>query len=568
MSRYDMPVLLASALNKRRIQSKVSKPTERQDILSTTALSVPPNANSPQDKPDEHARQPRAPATKEPSWTERMKLIKGQRVAFCKNSIIGPEACRAIKNYATICSYIKKHDRDFHGTYHGVVLTAPGRKANGTTVVEERMDISLDRYNMKLSQVTLSYVEVAIQLQKDLDKEGKKLKLPSVPPPVCTIEDAQSDSSDVSFGGGLSPVSAHSGLDQSFGPSSNPPSFEDFAAVKNRTRSRSDVEVADVAQCLTFSAADNSASDSSSSVDLPLDQGGDLDVHQDDPLTAAQMAEDESPTDFDQHQVVRDIYKHPAAEPFVSRVANLQWNMAAKPVPDPQFYDEDPRISGKGVLRATSPLDVFFQLFPLEVFEKITVFTNLYRQQKGATREGSIPQDNVLRFSALLIAHALHPYPCGIGRQWRKSGVGPFPAGSFGQYMSRNAFQEVSSYLHLSDNTEAPKDSPDKLKKIRLLADMMSETFPQQYALGRHVSFDEGGIATKSKYAPCTIINDYKPKSRNVHDLLQPNRLLHWGRVLSGKYSRTPQDQSQYDRSQRVVAKRACFRRFKENRVL
>ena len=117
-----------------------------------------------------------------------------------------------------------------------------------------------------------------------------------------------------------------------------------------------------------------------------------------------------------------------------------------------------------------------------------------------------------------MMAHSLHPYPCGIGRQWQKSGVGPFPAGTFGQYMSRNAFQEVSQYLHLSDNeAEVPVGSEvDKLKKNRLLIDMVQTTFPSAYELGRHVSFDEGGIATKSKYAPCTQLNNQKPKSRFI----------------------------------------------------
>ncbi|KAH9191915.1 hypothetical protein AeNC1_006103, partial [Aphanomyces euteiches] len=142
-------------------------------------------------------------------------------------------------------------------------------------------------------------------------------------------------------------------------------------------------------------------------------------------------------------------------------------------------------------LDAVTPIGFFFRLFPLQIIEHIVFHSNLYKSQSHGTCN-DITVDEFLKFLGLVIAHS----SC----TWS----------TYGAYMSRNRFAEISQYMHFADNTKQPPRG-DKFYKIRPIIDQINETFQSSYVHGAHLAFDEGIWSTKSKYCPAKQFNPNKP---------------------------------------------------------
>lgn len=80
-----------------------------------------------------------------------------------------------------------------------------------------------------------------------------------------------------------------------------------------------------------------------------------------------------------------------------------------------------------------------------------------------------------------------------IESYWNKSYAVKTPF--FGEYMSRNTFQNILSNLQVVDgDLDVPRNHPDHdpLFKVRPFLDMMERTFRRSFKPGRDLSFDEG----------------------------------------------------------------------------
>ena len=87
-----------------------------------------------------------------------------------------------------------------------------------------------------------------------------------------------------------------------------------------------------------------------------------------------------------------------------------------------------------------------------------------------------------------------------IESYWNNSDIVATPF--FGQYMSRNTFQNILSNFQVVDNKDdIPRNRPghDPLFKVRPFLDMMERTFKQSFKPGRDLSFDEGCVPFKGK---------------------------------------------------------------------
>lgn len=72
----------------------------------------------------------------------------------------------------------------------------------------------------------------------------------------------------------------------------------------------------------------------------------------------------------------------------------------------------------------------------------------------------------------------------------------------FGAIMSRNRFQLLLKFLHFNDNAEMPgadDPSPDKLFKVRPLADHLCEKFGEVYTPSSNISIDESLLLWKGR---------------------------------------------------------------------
>lgn len=68
----------------------------------------------------------------------------------------------------------------------------------------------------------------------------------------------------------------------------------------------------------------------------------------------------------------------------------------------------------------------------------------------------------------------------------------------FGEVMSRNRYELISSFLHFNDNTEM-KATDDPLFKVRPLLDIIDPLYTKHYCPQRELSIDESMIKFKGR---------------------------------------------------------------------
>ena len=186
---------------------------------------------------------------------------------------------------------------------------------------------------------------------------------------------------------------------------------------------------------------------------------------------------------------------------------------------------------------ATTILGLFFYFLPHSLWSKIASESNRYWRQtfdqrveeqyqrnqssttgKKKTREQieaklhkfrSIQPHEIVQYIGLWIAHVLLPRK-RMHSHWASENDGVLPSGTFGSVMSRQRFQEISRFLHFSDN-KAPQAKTDRAWKIRPILNTMKKTFKQGYVLGYEVALDEGMLVSHSRYNPTRTYMKDKP---------------------------------------------------------
>ena len=93
---------------------------------------------------------------------------------------------------------------------------------------------------------------------------------------------------------------------------------------------------------------------------------------------------------------------------------------------------------------------------------------------------------------------------------WSIKGSGVIPPGTFGEVMSRQRFEDISQFLHFSDN-ESPNARVDRAWKIRPVLQTLEKTFKKGYVLGKCVALDEGMLPSRNRHNPTRTYMKDKP---------------------------------------------------------
>ena len=109
----------------------------------------------------------------------------------------------------------------------------------------------------------------------------------------------------------------------------------------------------------------------------------------------------------------------------------------------------------------------------------------------------------------LLVARVLSPMKT-LRAHWTTTKKGAMPLGMFGDFMSRDRFEEVSRFLHFSDN-QGQGASLDRAWKIRPILNTLEQTFKQGYVLGSRIALDEGMLPNRNKMNPTRTFMKDKP---------------------------------------------------------
>jgi hypothetical protein len=169
------------------------------------------------------------------------------------------------------------------------------------------------------------------------------------------------------------------------------------------------------------------------------------------------------------------------------------------------------KIKNKQIRNAEKEIDVFLQLFPINMLEDIVKYTNIYKSQsKDGYKHRDFTLTEFVTFVGLLISESVLHWSGGVSKNWRKQSYGPYPAGTWSQYLPRDRYKALSKFLHFNDNS-AEHNPEDRYYKIRLVLNTLNDTFSSAVEEGCNVSFDEGTWPTVSKYCPGKQFNPMKP---------------------------------------------------------
>ena len=206
------------------------------------------------------------------------------------------------------------------------------------------------------------------------------------------------------------------------------------------------------------------------------------------------------------------LTSQPQVAEILKKISTLEqhFNSSRDDEVEPELYPGKPYIKNQKIRQAKTELEIFFEMFPIGLFRDIARFSNLYKNSKGRSHVKEIKPTEILHFVGLMIAHAVHPWSCGLYRNWELKSKGLFTRGGWGEIMSRNRYKEICSNLHfVNPNSPIPNNNPHY--KISYAVNRVNERFQQAYELGKDVSFDEGSIPTKSSYCPAKQCIPEKP---------------------------------------------------------
>ena len=215
----------------------------------------------------------------------------------------------------------------------------------------------------------------------------------------------------------------------------------------------------------------------------------------------------------------------------------LPENVAADPVPEApsdKRYDGYFGPSADILPSSSSIIDLFFYFLPKSFWSHVASESNRYWRQtfdsrlnqafenqsgrKKLTRDQieakmmkfkRIFPHEIVKWVGLMLAHVLCPQK-RMRFHWSTSTSGALPAGTFGKVMSRERFEEISRFLHFSDNT-ADQAKTDRAWKIRPILTTLEKTFKNGYVLGYRVALDEGMLPSRNRHNPTRTYMKDKP---------------------------------------------------------
>ena len=137
------------------------------------------------------------------------------------------------------------------------------------------------------------------------------------------------------------------------------------------------------------------------------------------------------------------------------------------------------------LLKNMEPIEVFNLFFDESIIQLITVETKRYADQKGE-HTFNVSESEIKAFLGILLLSGYHSLPREKLYWCNDEDVGvPLVQSK----MSRNRFQTIKRFLHLSDNLNLEKN--DRLRKIRSYLNMCKAALCQFGVFSKHLAIDE-----------------------------------------------------------------------------
>ncbi|KAE9032666.1 hypothetical protein PR001_g10510 [Phytophthora rubi] len=271
----------------------------------------------------------------------------------------------------------------------------------------------------------------------------------------------------------------------------------------------------------------------------------DEDAEEDDSVEA-DVEDDESNHDGNEEEEVP--LEFDLSDDELNRLQASGWDTFDEHHSNQVLHDAAPLYEGPwGPTRAAlayaeNPLALFYFFLPKELWRKVAQETNNYRNESidaiaqgmrarararrettpstivlsveeykaKLRRKNPIQPHEIVRFIGLLVARALEPRRESLSRHWVTKVEGALSRGTFGQFLSRDRFQDIARFLHFNDNSKQA-ESGDRAFKIRPVIQALQKTFFRGYRLGARISFDEGMVPMSHRRNPMRQYMPMKP---------------------------------------------------------
>lgn len=155
-------------------------------------------------------------------------------------------------------------------------------------------------------------------------------------------------------------------------------------------------------------------------------------------------------------------------------------------------------------IHGDSPVDYFYHLFSLELFEEIVEQSNLYASQKGKD-DFQLTVGELKTFLGVVLVMTYIKYACTKMYWNSEEGV---RMDLIANVMSCNRWEDIRRYLHFVDLESIPPNNTDKLVRIRPVLKRFHDTFHAAVQGEEFQSLDEMLIPFKGR----SQLKQYLPK--------------------------------------------------------
>lgn len=183
----------------------------------------------------------------------------------------------------------------------------------------------------------------------------------------------------------------------------------------------------------------------------------------------------------------------------------MQWTDSPEIDNGPAYFSFSGDLPGplegaRGVKDPLSCFNLYIGDFFVELLRQSNLYANQQQTSRGDSRQfTSFDMEEMLAFIGVNIAMGIVSLP-SLEDYWMTDIVYSHPW--FGTIMSRDRFRTILRYIHVADNSQAPKhDDPgyDKLWKVHPLLNFVAEKCARLYAPHPQLSIDESMIGTKCR---------------------------------------------------------------------
>ena len=154
----------------------------------------------------------------------------------------------------------------------------------------------------------------------------------------------------------------------------------------------------------------------------------------------------------------------------------------------------------------TSSLDIFCRFFTDEVWDLLVTETNRYAHDHPSTKPNArvyddVDIDEMKAFIGVLILMGILRLP-RLEMYWSTSELHKYVSTpGISSILTKTRFEQIFRFLHVANNAEqaTPTTTPDKLFKIRALANLLLASFQSNYVPQQTVTVDEAMIPFKGR---------------------------------------------------------------------